>query len=106
MRHPEKRGNAGGQWVIRRSRTFEDAEAFVAEPAPADAIDVQNSPRCAARQDQTVEWVLCSAHSMNLCQASPVWFVRSVWGSRLCPGHDQTVEVAIPQILDARIETV
>ena len=51
-----------------------------------------------------VEWVFCFRPVEDFCQASPVRFVRQVRRQRLGTGDDQTVEVAIPQILDTGIE--
>ena len=40
----------------------------------------------------------------NPRQALPVRLVHQVRRPRLCPGHDEAVEMAVPQIVDAGIE--
>ncbi len=85
------------------SPAVEDAETLVAEPATADTINVQNSRmRGQAGPHCRMSVALGPVHQCG--QASPVWLVDEVLRPRLCPRYDEAVEMAVPEIIDIRIE--
>ena len=102
MGHRQSRRSGGHQRVVRDPRVLEDAEALVAELTSVDAIHVEKGGvRGEAGPDGRMGVVL--GPLQDPYQALPVWLVLQVRRLRLCSGHDEAVEMAVPQIIDAGI---
>src|SRR5437879_5122298 len=104
VRHP-KALSAGRELMIRHPRALEDAEALVTERLPADTVDVEDGRVRSQAGADSRERVLLGP-LQNARQAPPVRLVRQVRRARLGPGHDEPVEAAAPEIVEAGVEGV
>src|SRR2546422_5651356 len=69
---------------------------------PADAIHVEKSRmRGQAGTDSRVRVLIGPVE--DFCQTPPIGLIHEVLGSRLRSGHDEAVEVAVPELIDAGI---
>src|SRR5260221_9729023 len=103
MRHPQSSRSRGRQGVVRYLSALEDAETLVTEWTAADTIEVENRRmRGQAGPDRRMSVALRPLQQS--CQASPVWLFHEAQGPRLCPGHDESVEMIVPEAADVGIE--
>src|SRR5712692_6330773 len=95
--------NSGGQGVVRYSGAVEDAKALVAEPPPADSIEVKNGRmRGQAGTYCGVSVALCPIQ--QCCEASPIGFLGEICRLRLGASYYEPVDMTIPQIAHIGIE--
>src|SRR5580692_6329779 len=89
--------------MIHASRKLEEAEAFLTKAVPVDAVEVQKGGvRAQARQNGRMRVVISPFDHLD--QIVPVRFVGQLRGVRLRSGHDQAVEMTVPEVLETRIE--
>ena len=91
--------------MIRNSIALEKSEALLAQPASQDAVGMEHrGVRGQAGPNGGVGVVFRPIDQFR--QAAPMRFVLQVGSQRLHPGDDETVERAIPKMVDAGIEAV
>src|SRR5882757_240314 len=105
MWEPEGPRSSRRQAMIGRARAVEDATELVIPFDAGDAIEVKNSSvSCEAGPNGGVGIGLRPLY--HLSETLPVRFVRQIWGQRFPAGHDQAVNLPVPQIFHTGIAAV
>ena len=102
MRKPELRRHPSRQGMIGHARTLVDPENLVIPFHSPNAVHVQDrSMSCQARQNSRMAILLCPAKHPG--KTVPVGLIRQVSRHRLPAGHDQPIQITVPEIFDVRV---
>src|SRR5271166_2916204 len=103
MRHPKARWNTGRQSVLRNIGALKNSEELVAKRAAFYAVHAQHGGVRGQTTPDGGNGVMLRPVD-HLRQACPVWLIGQICGHRLRTGHDEPVELCVPECAYTRIE--